>query len=308
MVSVSVIIPNYNHASYLQQRIDSVLNQTYTDFEVIILDDCSTDSSREVIEKYQGHEKVAAIVYNEVNTGNTFKQWDKGISLAKGEYIWIAESDDWCENNLLETLVQALQENKDCVLAYCQSYCVAEEGKIKFQSNHTHLAEYVNGKEFIKKYILPRNPIFNAGMAVWKKEIFSLMSKDFINYKLIGDYVFWIEICKFGYVFISGKLLNYFRTHEKSVSISGFKNGNSFIDHIPLYKKLLDQNLIGSNDYSSALKKSYTQFKLVEKTLPEKNAQLIKELFSKYSDSMTVLKMYFYAKRIKMRLKKLANI
>src|ERR1700742_1367615 len=105
MAKVSVIVPNYNHSRYLNQRIDSVLSQTYQDFELIILDDCSTDDSRKIIKQYQEHPKVSHIVFNETNSGTTFKQWKKGIELAKGKYIWIAESDDWCEPNLLETLV-----------------------------------------------------------------------------------------------------------------------------------------------------------------------------------------------------------
>src|SRR5690348_1753899 len=105
MPKVSVIIPNYNHAQYLNQRIDSVLKQTYSDFEVIILDDYSIDNSRDIIEQYRTNKKVSAIIYNEINSGNPFQQWDKGIQLAQGEYIWFAESDDWCELNLLETVM-----------------------------------------------------------------------------------------------------------------------------------------------------------------------------------------------------------
>src|SRR5690606_9831849 len=105
MPEVSVIIPNYNHARYLNQRIDSVLRQTFTDFEVIILDDCSKDDSREVIEKYRGNKKITHIVYNAQNSGSTFGQWKKGIALAKGRFIWIAESDDWCEETFLERLL-----------------------------------------------------------------------------------------------------------------------------------------------------------------------------------------------------------
>src|ERR1700749_2948806 len=121
---VSVIIPNYNHAQYLKQRIESVLGQTYTDFELIILDDCSTDNSREIIEAYRDHDKVSHLVFNKTNSGSTFNQWQKGIELAKGKYIWIAESDDWCEPTLLVTLVTALEDNESCVLAYVQSYVV----------------------------------------------------------------------------------------------------------------------------------------------------------------------------------------
>lgn len=71
MPKVSVIIPNYNHSSYLKERIDSILNQTFQNFEVIILDDCSTDNSKEIIELYRDHTKVSHIVYNEKNSGST---------------------------------------------------------------------------------------------------------------------------------------------------------------------------------------------------------------------------------------------
>ncbi len=72
---VSVIIPNYNHALYLDERIQSVLNQSYGHFEVIILDDLSKDNSREVMEKYRDYPHVSHIVYNTENSGSTFKQY-----------------------------------------------------------------------------------------------------------------------------------------------------------------------------------------------------------------------------------------
>ena len=101
MPKVSVIIPNYNHALFLEQRLESVLNQTYQDFEVIFLDDASTDSSRAVFTKYANHPKISHIIFNETNSGYPFKQWNKGVNLAMGEYIWIAESDDYAELNFL---------------------------------------------------------------------------------------------------------------------------------------------------------------------------------------------------------------
>ena len=89
MPKVSVIVPNYNHEPYLRQRIDSILNQSYQDFELILLDDCSVDNSRDILMAYKNHPKVTQLVFNEQNSANTFKQWNKGIELAKGEYIWI---------------------------------------------------------------------------------------------------------------------------------------------------------------------------------------------------------------------------
>ncbi len=304
MPKVSVIIPNFNHAAYLKQRIDSVLNQTYQNFELIILDDCSTDNSKEIIEQYRNDTRIANIIYNTENSGSTFKQWDKGIALAKGEYIWIAESDDWCENNLLETLMQGLQGNENCVLAYCQSYCVTGDNNIKFQSNHTKLTEYINGKDFIKNYILPRNPIFNAGMAVWRRSVYGRISKEYQEYKLIGDYCFWIALCCYGDVFISGKLLNYFRAHDKSVSADSIKSGLAFIEQLPLLKRLRDKKIIDESDYLLSLKKSYSLFRLSEKNIHVENAIAIKKLFSSYSKTQYKLKLYFFEKLVQSSLKK----
>ena len=298
MPQVSVIIPNYNHAVYLQQRIDSILNQTYTDFEVIILDDCSTDNSRQIIEQYSNNRKISHIFFNETNSGNVFKQWDKGIQLAKGKYIWIAESDDWCELNLLETLVEGLEKNEDCVLAYCQSFCVTNDGVIQFQSLHTRLSERMDGKKFIKEYLLPKNPLFNAGMALWKKDVYKKISKEYISYKLIGDYYFWIEVASCGNVFISGKLLNYFRTHKNNISTNSVKNGLSYKEQLPLLKHLLNSKLINENDYLQLLKKHYYIFYITA----------IKKMFADYSKEPFKLEFYIFQKNVQFFFKKLLHV
>src|SRR5262245_4202511 len=98
---VSVIIHNYNHCRYLGQRIDSVLNQAFGDFELLILDDASTDASHEVLARYYAKPRVR-IVVNTRNSGSAFPQWNRGIGLAKGDYIWIAESDDDADSHFLE--------------------------------------------------------------------------------------------------------------------------------------------------------------------------------------------------------------
>ena len=134
--TVSVIIPNYNHAPYLRQRIDSVLQQDYQDFEVILLDDCSKDDSRQVLENYRDHPKVSHVVYNEQNTGNTFIQWERGINLAEGQYIWIAESDDVAERNFLSTLIPQLEADDSRVVAYSHSRMIDSNGEPLPQTWH----------------------------------------------------------------------------------------------------------------------------------------------------------------------------
>ena len=108
---VSVILPNYNHAKYLDERIQSILNQTYCNFELIILDDCSPDNgaSKAVIERYRGNAHISHIIYNERNGGLTFQQWHKGIELARGNLIWIAESDDKCHRQIQAGLMDRMQ-------------------------------------------------------------------------------------------------------------------------------------------------------------------------------------------------------
>ena len=77
---VSVIVPCYNHAPYLQARIDSIINQTYQNFELILLDDLSPDNSAEIILSYKNHPKVSHCIINEKNSGSTFAQWNKGLA------------------------------------------------------------------------------------------------------------------------------------------------------------------------------------------------------------------------------------
>src|ERR1700738_3854186 len=119
MPRVSVVIPNYNHARYLRQRVDSVLQQSYQDFEVILMDDCSTDDSRIVISEYANDPRIR-ISLNEKNSGSAFKQWNKGVGLARGEYVWIAESDDYADPHLLETLVSRLEAEPRAVFCSCR--------------------------------------------------------------------------------------------------------------------------------------------------------------------------------------------
>ncbi len=79
--TVSVIVPNYNHAPFLTGRIESILRQTFRDFELIILDDHSSDQSKQIISSYQGNPKVSNIIYNDSNSGSPFRQWNKGIAM-----------------------------------------------------------------------------------------------------------------------------------------------------------------------------------------------------------------------------------
>lgn len=138
---VSVILPNYNYARYLTERIDSILNQTLTDFELIILDDNSTDNSKDVIKKYESNPHVSRIIFNQENSGNTFSQWQKGIELAQGEYIWIAEADDIAEATLLEECINVMDDDPKIIL--CQVGCTIKERLLKHITEETNITNFL---------------------------------------------------------------------------------------------------------------------------------------------------------------------
>lgn len=219
---VSVIIPNYCHAKYLDQRIQTVLNQTYQNFEVIILDDCSPDNgaSKEVIEKYRDNSHVSHIVYNEQNSGSTFKQWQKGFELAKGDYIWIAESDDFCTTDMLQKLVNCISKYPDCAIAQTTSCYVDSDGNpLAPDWRPKGGMIYLEGKSFIRKHLVCSNlNIPNASAVIFRKDYAKSIPLDYQDYKASGDRLFWIYMCEKGGVCTLDEQLNYFRQHNNKVS------------------------------------------------------------------------------------------
>lgn len=245
MPEISVILPNYNHAPFLKQRIDSILHQTFQDFELIILDDCSTDNSREIIESYRNHPKVSHIIYNSINSGSTFMQWNKGFELAKGEYIWIAESDDYADITFLEKLTKAVAENKNTAIAYSTSYFVNEKGEITRDGLRSEpylkakakrkLYKVYNGFDYIKKHLLKSCDIYNASSAIFKKSLVNSISKDYMTYKSCGDKFFWTELAALGKIIYFYENLNYFRQHNSKVTPESLTSGRMFEEELKIF-------------------------------------------------------------------------
>lgn len=239
---VSVLIPNYNHARYLDDRIHSVLNQTYLNFEVIILDDKSTDNSLEIINKYKDNPHVSQIIVNEENSGSPFKQWHKGFSLAKGDIIWIAESDDYCEKDLLEKLINVYSEN-NCVIAFCRSRYMYEDGKkggeCLWQKTLKH-SLVLQGKEYIKKYLWEKNTIVNASSVIFDKKTAQFINPAYMAYHGSGDWMFWLEMAEHGKVAFWDEPLSYFRQHPNNTTKAMNKTGISIIENNRIFKYLIN--------------------------------------------------------------------
>lgn len=227
MVCVSIILPNYNHEKYLDERINSILHQSFQDFELIILDDCSSDYSIDVLSKYRTHPKVSNFIVNKKNTGSTFSQWNYGVSLARGKYIWIAESDDIAEKDFLESLVPILESSNNLSLAYCQSlqidqYSVVngswfEWTKVFKERNIFNKSFVMNGEEFINTYMFYRNVIPNASAVVFRKEIYNDVGGSEETLRSVGDWYLWVKLLSKGDIYFASQELNFFRRHSESV-------------------------------------------------------------------------------------------
>ena len=224
-------MPNYNHAPYLRERIDSILAQTIQDMEVILLDDCSQDNSMEILRAYEHHPKVSHLVRNEVNSGSTFLQWQRGFSMAQGEYIWIAESDDVAEPTFLEESLQRLERDKTIQMTFSRSMYVnakgekmsgSPDGRNMYSGNGMY-----DGHCFAVQRMLYRDVIYNASMVVFRKSVLEKVPTDFVTYRSSGDWVFWFDVMIQGRVAEIPLVLNRFRQHEGKVTVKAVREGRN---------------------------------------------------------------------------------
>ncbi|WKN33489.1 glycosyltransferase [Porifericola rhodea] len=226
---LTVILPNYNHAPFLAKRIDSILQQTYQDFELIILDDKSTDQSLHVIQQYEHHPKVSHVIANKHNSGSTFLQWKKGVHMAKGKYIWIAESDDFSENTFLETLLPFIERDKKIALVYAQSDDVDTHGNYirnrifwteDFTPNIWRNDFVIEGNDFINQFMLYKNVIPNASAVIFRKDVFIDRYNPIVAHmKMAGDWLLWLSMIAGHKVAFVSSPLNKFRKHEATTRV-----------------------------------------------------------------------------------------
>ena len=238
MEKVSVIVPNYNHAPYLKERMDSILAQDYTEMEIILVDDASTDDSLSILKYYAKDKRVKTLLTGETNSGNPFVQWQRGLEQATGEYVWIAESDDVAEPNLLSSLVTAIQRDK-AILAFCHSQWIDSEGLPIARSRDTRWNRNFSmaGFSFVKQYLLGYNTICNASAVLFRRDAASTIDmKQVAQFNASGDRLFWISLALQGRVAYVADSLNKFRQHDHKVSGGAEYEGLNIIQDHEIFK------------------------------------------------------------------------
>lgn len=230
-IKLSVIIPNYNYEKYLLERLYSILVQKEKIYEIIILDDCSKDNSRKLIEEICNRlDKYIDIkyIFNETNSGTAFKQWEKGFDNATGDYIWICEADDYCDKKFLENVLKPIKNDNNIVLSYTDTAFIDSTGDIIIKSivpeidimktNHWN-SDFINdGKKEVEDYSFLNCTIANVSSCIIKKGDYKDIFKLSRQYKQAGDWVFYNAVMQYGKIAYTNKNLNYYRLHGNNVS------------------------------------------------------------------------------------------
>ncbi len=225
---VSVVVPNYNYAHYLPERLRSILEQTHPPHEILFLDDGSHDDSLAVADAVLRQGAVPyRILRSETNAG-CYRQWLKGVREASGDLLWIAEADDTCEPALLASLVAAFEDDR-VVLAYCQSRQIDEEGR-ELAPNYFDYTSMLSptkwqhpyvrrGQDEIRDTLIVKNTIPNASGVVMKRPDLSAIEDRLVTLRNAGDWLVYAHLLEHGDIAYVPQSLNHHRRHRQSVTI-----------------------------------------------------------------------------------------
>lgn len=269
-VKVSVVVPNYNYEKFMIRRLYSILAQDVKIFELLILDDCSKDNSRELLDKiYENIKEYVNVrkIYNETNSGSAFKQWSKGIKEAKGEYVWIAEADDYCHKKMLSTLVTTIKKDNQITIAYVDTAFTDKKGSIFLKTIKPEIdimktghwdSDYINdGKKEIENYTFLNNTIANVSSCIIKKDDYSDIYEEVGKYRQSGDWVFYVNIMARGKVAYVDKPMNYYRVHESQIT-SQMKKEKHLEEIKTIYKYIAEK--YGTNDFQQKKRDERIEF------------------------------------------------
>lgn len=227
---VSVVVPNYNYENHIVERLESIYQQSWPIYQLIILDDASTDKSVQVIENQIERSGSGLLVVNKKNSGSVFRQWLKGLSICKGDVVWIAEADDIAEKDFLKELAPVFK-NPSVALAYSQSSQINESGKvlannylgytkdisIKWQDSY-----FNDGRREVAEVLSIKNTIPNVSAVLFRRtaleEAFKDLGDDLYNYRVAGDWLIYIHTLLRGRIFFNRSSLNRHRRHTNSVT------------------------------------------------------------------------------------------
>jgi len=234
--TISVCIPSYNYKNYLSRAIESVLSQTFQNFELIIVDDASTDSSGELIKEYA--EKNAKIKYirNERNVGMA-KNWNKCISLARGKYMSILHADDVYLPSNLEVESKILENNLDVGMVFSANYEINADGKIIHINKPFRKSKIFEGEKFVEQIIKRGNFVRFPSVMIRKKCLNEIGLFD-ESLNLTVDIEMWMRIGSFYKIAYISQPLALYRVHGLNESFKSLSAGKGILETYRALKRL----------------------------------------------------------------------
>ena len=208
---ISVLTAVYNGESYLRQAVESILEQTFSDFEFIIIDDGSSDSTWEILTEYAERDQRIILVQNQENIGLT-KSLNKGLELAQGEYVARQDADDVSLPERFEKQVALLDKHLEVVLVSCDIELIDAGGCSV--GKHEHACE----PDLVAWYLLFYNRLAGHSQVMFRRELVVSLGGYCETRRYSQDYELWCRLVKVGKVTILPEVLLQQRLHNKSIS------------------------------------------------------------------------------------------
>jgi glycosyltransferase involved in cell wall biosynthesis len=231
---VSVLIPTYNNASFLDETIQSVLNQTFQDFELIIVDNCSTDNTEEVVEKYLSDDRIS-YYKNSTNLGLS-GNWNKCLEYAKGEYIKYLCSDDKFLPELLEKYVAVMDAHPQVSIVTSNRETFGKG--VQFREVPFYYVQ--EGRKIIYKTLETFNWIGEPTLVMFRKS--NLYIGPFRKLIFITDMEMWLRQLTVGDCYFLPETLCQVRTHPNQVTTMATKNFINYFEEYELCKAIKERN------------------------------------------------------------------
>ena len=213
---VSIIIPVYNGASYLEEAIQSCTNQSIKDIEIIVINDCSIDESEEIIIKYKKKDSRIRYIKN-VNNSGMCASINEGIEEAKGNYILVLGQDDLLEQNHLAKSLEYFVDN-NVVATYC-NYSLVDENSVEYKDVKNCTNRTLDYHDFMYY-----NPLHSCGLLM-RTDILRQVGgyPVFEEFPQYGEWYLWIKLIKRGKIVFAEGLKPKYRRHKNNLT-------NTFID------------------------------------------------------------------------------
>ncbi|MGA9046335.1 glycosyltransferase family 2 protein [Sulfuricurvum sp.] len=251
---VSVLIPAYNYAQYLPEAIDSVLAQTFEDFEILIVDNCSTDNTEEIIMEYLKKDRRIQYFKNEENIG-PYRNYNQCLLYASGEYIKFLNADDKFAPTLLEKFVSILDNNHDiAIITSYRQYFGSKTDILK-----TPYKGQVESKTAILSSLKYGNWIGEPTTVMFRRKHLNLGLFD-ISLLPFADQDMWLRHLRVGSLYTIDEVLSYFRIHDEmgTFQISNNKDKRYFniLQYAEYRRNAILNHRFGYNLYTHAPKEA----------------------------------------------------